>query len=144
MKKLAFSTEATFLKVSDELGLIFGFAMICKVEGEDYFDLGEVDSDGIRVCDYIPEDVMLEAALDFMQNSRVAGVMHKSAKREGDIVFAFPLTSEIAAALDITTKRTGLLVAMKPDSQETLDKARSGEYRGFSIGGYRIEDEFVE
>ncbi len=135
MDDTTFSRRAEFIKVDESLGLIIGFAMVCKVDGEDYYDL-----EG----DHIPEDAMTAASLDFMQNSRVAGVMHKSAKKEGDIIFAFPLTTEIAAALDITTKRTGLLIAMKPDNPETLDKARSGEYRGFSIGGNRIEDEIVD
>lgn len=123
--------EATYLKVNDELGLILGFAIVSTEDGEPHFDLQG---------DHIPEDAMMKAALDFMRNSRQAKEMHKG-DAIGDVVFAFPLTDEVAKALEITTKRTGLLIGVKPDSDEALAKARAGEYRGFSIGGRRIRDE---
>jgi hypothetical protein len=61
----------------------------------------------------------------------------------GTMVFAFPLTTDIAKAFDITTPRTGLMIGMKP-SAEVLAKFKSGEYTGFSIGGKRVEEEVVE
>ena len=121
------------IKVDEELGLVFGFAIVCKVGSEPYFDLQR---------DHIPEDAMLKAAADFMQHSRTAKEMH-SGDQIGDIVFAFPLTGEIAKAMEITTKHTGLLVAMKP-SPAVLVKFKTGEYSGFSIGGKRVVDEDVE
>ncbi len=85
---------------------------------------------------------MLKASADFMQHSRVAKDMH-AGDQVGDVVFAFPLTTEIAKSLGIKTKKTGLLIGMKPDA-ETLKKYVSGDYTGFSIGGKRITDEEVE
>lgn len=122
---------ATILKVDDSLGLIFGFAIVCKQNGEDYVDLQD---------DHIPEDVMLKAAAEFMSDSRVAADMHQwdddgNPIKTGSVVFAFPLTTDIAKSLNIETKQTGLLIAMKPDSEETLKKFRDGTYKGFSIGG---------
>jgi len=125
--------KAEVVKVSDELGLVFGLAIVCKVDGAPYFDLQG---------DHIPEDAMLKAVTDFMIHSRVAKEMH-SGKQIGDVVFAFPLTQEIADSLEITTKYTGCLVAMKP-SPEVLAKFKSGEYSGFSIGGKRLHDEEAE
>jgi hypothetical protein len=61
----------------------------------------------------------------------------------GTVVFAFPLTEDIAKALEIQTKQTGLLIAMKP-SADVLEKFVDGTYTGFSIGGRRIKDEEVE
>ncbi len=116
---------STILKVDESLGLVFGFAIICKEDGEDHFDLQG---------DHIPESVMLEGSFDFAKNSRVAKEMHEG-EQIGDITFMFPLTSEIADSLDIQSKRNGLLIAMKPDSQEVLKKFADGEYTGFSIGG---------
>lgn len=124
--------HAQVAKVSEELGLVFGYAIICKEDGAEYFD-----SQG----DHIPEDAMLAAAADFLENSQTAKAMH-----EGDQIgkaWVFPLTTEIAKALDIETKRTGLLIAMKPDP-DTLSKFKSGDYTGFSIGGVRLEDEDVK
>lgn len=144
-----FVHNVEFLKVDENHGLILGFAIVCKVDGEPYYDLGEPLPDGGRIQDHIPEDAMVKAAVDFMENSRIAGRMHERDEngkpvQRGRVVFAFPLTSDVAEHLDITTKRTGLLVAIKPDSPEELAKARRGEYRGFSIGGRRITDEDAE
>lgn len=120
-----------FVKVSLEHGLVFGYAIVSKINGEPYFDLHG---------DHIPEDALLAASVDFMQNSRVAKEMHTGAEK-GTVVFAFPLISDIAKSLGIETQQTGLLIAMKPDSPEMLNKFVSGEYTGFSIGGAYLENE---
>lgn len=116
-------------KVSDELGIVFGFAIVCKQDGEAYYDLHD---------DHIPEPAMLEAAADFMQTDRVMLDMH-AGEAKGQVVFAFPLTTEIAKSLGIETRQTGLLIGMKPSDPAILDKFRSGEYSGFSIGGIVVE-----
>lgn len=121
------------LKVDEALGLVFGYAIVCKEDGEPYFDVQD---------DHIPEASMLAAATDFMLQSRVAKEMH-TGDGVGQVVFAFPLTEEIAKSLDIVTPRTGLLIAMKP-AADVLEKFRDGTYTGFSIGGVRIEDEEVD
>jgi hypothetical protein len=121
-------------KVDDDLGLVFGFAIVCKEGGEEYFDVQG---------DHIPEATMVEASADFMINSRVAKEMH-SGEATGSVVFAFPLTADIAKAMGLgEPERTGLMIAMKPDTDEQLAKFRSGEFTGFSIGGRRILDEEV-
>ena len=125
--------KASVLKVDRRLGLVFGYAIVCKRDGEDYYDLQG---------DHIPESSMLEAATDFMMNSRVAKEMHDS-EEIGSVVFAFPLSSEIAKALDIETSTTGLIVAMKPTS-DVLGKFADGTYTGFSIGGAYGESEEVD
>jgi hypothetical protein len=125
-------------KVDAKLGLVFGWGIVCKVDGEEYFD---------TQGDHIPEAAMLKAAADFMENSRMSGDMHaRDAAGEpipdGGVVFSFPLTSDTAKAMGITSDRTGWMVAVKP-SPEVLAKYESGEYTGFSIGGSRIRDEDV-
>lgn len=118
------------LKVDESLGLVFGFAMVCKEDGQIHVDLQGDD---------IPESEMLKSALGFAKGERQAKQMHKG-DPIGDVTFIFPLTSEIAASLDIVTKRTGLLIAMKPDEPEVLRKFASGEYTGFSIGGKAVHE----
>lgn len=130
-----FSVNAQILKVSTDLGLIFGFAMICKVNGEDFYD----DDD-----EHFTEQAMLEAVTEFAKSKRVACDMHArdadgNPVQDGGVIHHFPLTTEIAKALDIVTPMTGLLVALAPDNPETLEKARTGYYTGFSIGGGVIE-----
>lgn len=135
MKSKNFVVKSEFLKVDASLRLVLGWGIICKEAGEDYTDLQ---------ADHIPEASMLEAATDFMLHSRAGKEQHVG-KAAGSIVFAWPMTTEIAKAFDIDTKgRTGLMIAMRPDNDEMLAKFQSGEYTGFSIGGVRIEDEVVE
>lgn len=127
-----FETRCSVLKVDDQLGLVFGFGIVCTRDGEPYYD---------TQGDHIPEESMVKAATDFMIHSRVSGDMHKA--EDGQVVFAFPLTDDIAKAFGIQTSTTGLLLAVKP-SEEVLGKFRSGEYTGFSIGGRRVEEEVVD
>lgn len=122
------------VKIDESLGLVFGYAIVSKIDGEDF-----VDSQN----DHIPEDAMLKAATDFMQTARVSKEMHDG-DSIGTVVFAFPMTTEIAKALDIDVRMTGLLVAIKPNDSAMLEKFKTGEFTGFSIGGARLNDEEVE
>ena len=119
--------DAKVVKVDSDLGLVIGWAVICTEHGEDYFD---------KQGDHVEENALVEAVADFMENSRVAKEMHRGRSR-GNVVFAFPLTADIAKSLGIETSITGLLVGMRPD-KDMLEKYRSGELTGFSIGGGRL------
>lgn len=127
------TTDVRVVKVDDALGLVMGFAIVCKEGGEPYFD---------TQGDHITEEAMLEAAVDFMSNARVAKEMHSGGDK-GVVVFAWPMTSEIAKAFGLVVEKTGLMIAMKPDDEEILRKFRDGEYTGFSIGGMCHEHEEV-
>ena len=125
-----FERSSEVFKVDESLGLVFGFAIISKVDGEPYFDVQG---------DHIPEDAMLKAATDFMASSRAAKEMHRG-DAVGQVLYAFPLTEEIAKSLDIITPRTGLLIGMRP-GPEAVAKFKDGTYKGFSIGGSYITNE---
>lgn len=117
-------TELTILKMDEELGVAFGYAIVSKVENEDYYDLHG---------DHIPEDAMLKASCKFADEFMMeAREMHID-EYAGKILFAFPMTQEIAKSLDIKIKKSGLLIGMKPDKR-MLKKIKDGEYKGFSIG----------
>lgn len=128
-------------KVDEDLGLVLGWAIVCKVDGEDYYDLNIDRDTGERVPEHIPERTMLKASAEFMENSRVGNEMHRGPD-SGTYIFAFPMTTEIAEKMDITTKYTGLMVAYKP-TPEVLAKFRDGTYKGFSIEGRRLKSETV-
>lgn len=121
-------------KVDEELGVVFGYAIVCKQRGEEYYDIQG---------DHIPEESMLKAAFDFMSGNRVAKDMHEG-KQTGQVLFGMPITQEIAESLRIDVNQTGLIVGMKPSSNELLEKYKTGEYTGFSIGGRRIMDTEVD
>ena len=128
-----FKTYAKVLKVQEELGLVLGWGIVCTEKGEPYFDLQN---------DHIPEDSMLKAATDFMINSRRAKEMH-CRSGAGEVIFAFPLTSEVQKVFGIECSKTGLMVVLKPDA-EMLEKFKSGELTGFSIGGRRGDDKILQ
>jgi hypothetical protein len=130
---------ARIAKIDESLGLVFGYAIVCKVDGEPYFDLNvDRHDDGTmkRVPEHIPEESMLKAAVDFMQTARVGNEMH-GGPDSGTYVFAFPMTSDIAKAFGIATRTTGLMIAYKP-SPEVFAKFKDGTYKGFSIEGKRV------
>ena len=127
--------NARIVKIDKSLGLVLGYAIICKIDGQPYYDLN-IDPDGTRVPEHIPESAMLKAAADFMLHSRVGNEMHRGPD-SGTYVFAFPMTEDIAKSLGIEAKMTGLLVAYKPPP-DVFAKFASGEYTGFSIEGRRL------
>lgn len=134
MRRGDFRTGSEVCKVDEDLGLVFGFGVICTENGEPYFD---------KQDDHVPDAAMLEAAAEFVSRSSATTDMHARDEDgaipvDGEVVFAFPLTAEIAKAYGIETPKTGLMVGVRP-SPEVLAKFRSGAYRGFSIGGRRIE-----
>lgn len=119
-------------KVDNDLGLVFGWAIVCTEDGQPY-----VDTQG----DYIPDGAMLKASTKFAKGARQAGDMHRC--DDGLIVHTMPLTAEVAKAFGIECSKTGLMIAMEP-FPETLAKFKSGERRGFSIGGRRVTDTPME
>jgi hypothetical protein len=125
--------KRTFFKVSGidaDLGLVFGWGIVCKEGGKPY-----VDTQG----DHIPDEAMVKASTEFMKNSRMAGEMH-ARMGAGTIVHSFPLTGEIAKAMGIDCDRTGWMVAAAPDP-EMLAKFKDGTFTGFSIGGEVLGDD---
>ena len=124
-KQKRLKAAGDIVKVDDTLGIVFGWAIISKIKGEPYFD---------TQGDHIPEDAMLKATVNFMASDPVLGDMHKEAEG-GTIIFAFPMTEEIAKSYGITTDQTGLMIGAKPENPETLAKFKDGTYTGFSIGG---------
>lgn len=114
--------------VDQALGVVFGWAIVCKEDGKEYVDVQH---------NFIPENAMLNAATDFMENSRAGNEMHAGPDK-GTYLFAFPLTEDIGKAMGIQCNRTGLMVGLKPPS-DVLAKFVSGEYTGFSIEGYHLD-----
>jgi hypothetical protein len=100
--------------------------VVCEKGGKPYVDLQG---------DYIDETTMLSAGVEFMTKSREAREMHLDGAK-GTILFAFPMTTDIAKAFDIETDTTGLMIGMRCDDDAMLSKFKSGQYTGFSIGGF--------
>ena len=135
MTNSQFETHCEFAK-STRHGMVFGFAIVCTIDGEPYIDLQK---------DHIPDEAMLDASVDFAKSARIAGDMHLKDQdgnkiEDGTVAFLFPLTEDIAKSMGIESSRTGLMVGLKP-SEGTLAKFMDGTYTGFSIGGEYITNE---
>ena len=67
--------EVTVAKVDKKLGLVVGYAIVCKVKNadgafEDYYDTGSIDpATGEVYSDHITEEAMLEGVTEFMKSS---------------------------------------------------------------------------
>lgn len=136
--------ESLIAKVDESLGLVFGWAIVCKEGGEDYYDLNlDKQEDGTykRVPEHIPEEVMLKAAVDFMKTERPGNEMHDGPDT-GQFLFTWPMTTDIAKSFGMTTPKTGLMVIYKP-TPEVLAKFKDGTYKGFSIEGAAMKSEEV-
>jgi hypothetical protein len=153
---LAASDQTRIVKVSDVLsvdeehGIVIGWAIVCKINGEPYYDQN-VDIAGPhvgkRVPEHITEDAMFKCAADAVSDGLLSGNEMHRGPDVGHYSFLLPLTTDIAKALDITTKRTGLIVGYKPNDADVLAKFKNGTYKGFSIEGDRVsftEEEYEE
>lgn len=127
------------LKADAALGVLFGFGIVCKKRNpatgalEQYYDDGSESAPDFS--EGISEHEMLKASADFMAAERAIEVEHRGPIVGGTVLFAFPLTEEIAKALGIKSDQTGLLVGVRPSDPEVVQKALRGELRGFSIFG---------
>lgn len=138
-----FRTVAKVANIDEELGVVFGWAIVCTEKGQPYYDLNidwEGQYAGERVPEHIPEPTMLKACLEFMETDERAGNEMHAGPELGKFVCAFPLTAEIAKAMGISSDKTGLMVGYKPP-EAVLAKFKSGEYTGFSIEGWRTDCE---
>lgn len=121
--------DVKVLKTSSKL--VYGWAMVNKIRGE-YGELTPyLDTDN----EYFPEEVSLKAFEEYMTGDRLVDNIHDE-KPIGQIIFAFPMITEIADAFGLTEHlpQTGIIVGMRVDDPEILKKYESGEYTGFSIG----------
>lgn len=127
------------VKASKKLGLLFGCAVVCKTKDAagkfvPYFDAGDAVQD--EYADHVPEDEMVKAAATFMAgDARTIEEEHFGPAIEGNVVFGFPVTEEIAKALGWEVPMTGFFVAVRPADPEVFAKAERGELKGFSIFG---------
>jgi hypothetical protein len=142
------------INVDAEHGLVFGYAIVSKTREshdgafEDYYDLN-VDQDGVlkgqRVPEHITEDAMFKAAVDAAESGlQMAGNVQHAGDDVGAYYFMFPVTEEIAKALDWQVKKTGLVVGYHPGDDKVLAKFKDGTFSGFSIEGARVEYEEVD
>jgi len=117
---------AKFVKSSDDLGLAFFWAFTTtNTDGSAHYDLQG---------DNIGED-FIKAAMEFMTaEGGAVDEMHDGVPTGARVVFAMPMTPDIAKAYGLITKQSGLMIAIKPTADQ-LAKLKDGTYTGVSIAG---------
>jgi hypothetical protein len=133
MSITALTSTTDLLKVDDELGVVFGYAIVCREKDDQGNWTDHYDTQG----HHIPESEMLKASIAFAQQQAIAKAASKD-MHEGDdiqdVVLMLAVTEELATALDWEIKKTGLVIALKP-TPDVLDMYKKGERTGFSMGG---------
>jgi hypothetical protein len=130
------------LKVDEGEGIVYGWAIVSKIDGKPYYDLN-IDHDGPyageRVPENIPEATLAKCGLDFVDKGAVGNEMHAGPDR-GDFPFVMPMTTELFKGLFGLDQppKSGLIVGYRPPA-DVLQKFKDGEYTGFSIEGGRLE-----
>jgi len=120
------TATARLVKTNDELGLAFFWAFTTtNPDGSEHYDLhGDQVMSG---------DEMIKAAAAFMESGGAVDEMHDS-EATGRVVFAMPMTPEIAKAYGVESKTSGLMVAIRP-SADAMAKLKDGTYTAVSIAG---------
>lgn len=130
------------LKVDEGEGIVYGWAIVSKIDGQPYYDLN-IDHAGQhagqRVPENVPEAALAKCALGFVDDGAPGNEMHEGPDR-GDFPFVMPMTSELFKGLFGIDQppKTGLIVGYRPPA-DVLQKFKDGEYTGFSIEGGRLE-----
>lgn len=139
--KVEASLQGRVNKVDSSLGIVFGLGIVCltrtdkAAKHEPYFDLQN---------EHIPESVMLKAVTEFMRRGAPMDAMHDEVK-VGKVLFSFPATREIAKGQGVNdADQYGWWVGVECDSPEILAKYKSGEWTGFSIGGWATSKAYEE
>ncbi len=127
------TSTTDLLKVDDELGVVFGYAIVCRERNE----AGEWEDHYDTQGHHIPEAEMLKASVEFAQQQALTKRASKD-MHEGDdiqeVVQMIAVTEELAKALDWDIKKTGLVICLKPTA-EVLKMYKNGDRTGFSMGG---------
>jgi hypothetical protein len=129
----AIAKRGAFFKAEGKL--VYGWALVCEERGADGEFAPYVDTQG----DHIPEDAMVEAAIEFAKNSRTGLDMHAGSPA-GSVPLVYVITRG-SAMLGIESTKTGMLIGWEPNDPELLKAIAAGERTGFSIGGEVLESD---
>jgi hypothetical protein len=130
------------LKVDEGEGIVYGWAIVSKIDGEKYYDLN-IDHAGPHAGEPVPENVpeatLAKCALGFVDAGAPGNEMHEGPDR-GTSPFVMPMTSELFKGLFGLDQppKTGLIVGHRPPA-DVLAEVQGWEYTGFSIEGGRLD-----
>lgn len=113
------------LKTYDEQRIVYGWASVITRNGNPVIDLqGEV----------IKSAELVRFTADFMESERTSLHEHQG-QRVGTVIHSFPIVDDIAKSLGLMSDREGWIVGVKVNDENVWKGIKSGELRGFSVGG---------
>jgi broad specificity phosphatase PhoE len=124
------SIEIDVTKTDEDQQLVFGWASVSSIGGEDV-----VDKQG----DIILEDELEKAAYDFVLYCRKQGDMHERVG-VGRLVESIVFTKQKQDALNIDLGMVGWFVGFKVDDPGVWKKIKDGSLPEFSIGGKAVRE----
>lgn len=126
MEEENFEFVADVIVKNEDQSLVYGWASVIEEGGQVL-----VDKQG----DAIGEQDLIEAAHDFISESRAAKAMHKG-DQVGEIVESIVFSSDVQKALNIDLGKVGWFIGMKIHDDNIFAKFKKGEFSAFSIGGH--------
>jgi hypothetical protein len=124
--------ELKLSKFDDVHRIAYGWAIVSCENGEDYYDLQG---------DHIPMDAIIPASIEFMKSSRASDDMHLESQT-GEVVYCAPVMAGQLVDPAYPT-REGLWIGTQIHDDEVYQMAKRGERRGFSIGGFLVEADYI-
>ncbi|MDD2731383.1 MAG: ChaB family protein [Candidatus Portnoybacteria bacterium] len=121
--------EFDITKTDEDQRLVFGWLSVAKdSNGNSIVDLQD---------DIIDTEELEKAAIEYALESREAGQSHVKTTGIGKMVMSIVTTKEIQKAIGIPKGIVpeGWFIGYKIIDDETWDLVKSGDYKGFSIGG---------
>lgn len=129
-EKAEWSVPFKVEKADEEQRLIFGWASVATVSGQEVVD---------RQGDIIPVEELERAAYDFVLNSRTHGHMHET-KGTGRLIESCVFSAEKQRALGIDLQKEGWWVGFIVENDDIWAAIKRGELPEFSIGGRAVPE----
>lgn len=125
---------------SKQRRLLFGWAIVCTVDGVDYYDSYKT---------HIPEDEMYQAAVAYFTKSREGRHNHEG-PLTGTVEYSLPLTNHVASMFGLKSRKTGWLIVASARSHDDrpvrswgdsriLDQRLGGHFRALTAGSHTSE-----
>ena len=129
IEEVKWRREFDIEKTDEDQRLVFGWLSVAKDEnGNSILDLQD---------DVIDPEDLEKAAITYALESREAGKSHIKTTGIGKMIMSIVTTKEIQKAMGIPKGIVpeGWFIGYKIIDDETWDLVKSGDYKGFSIGG---------
>lgn len=131
MSDINVEMRSNIVKRDDDQRIVYGWALVVEEHGRSV-----VDTQGHEIS----QDVMEKAAIGFMENHRVGGILHikksdGTAMKVAEVVASMPMTTQIQKAFGLDLGKAGWMIGLKVLDDGIWEMVKRGDLPAFSIGG---------